>query len=234
MRSATYLGALFLLVAGVCKACVRVEVDPLPEPSAKNAKITVRINGKPAGRVRLNVRHPGEQSRRSIQTDAKGTAMLTDLAEGITCVLALGEDNLTSSLCLNVPRLTTTEISTFYMVLGPTSSSLSPEDRVDIVEQSPPSVRLKSLKGTLIDPLGAQIVMAEIQVYRRATYPQDPVASLKTDDHGQFSASLEPGIYTLVFRTRGFKSEIVGVEVTRGGTEKGLRETLQVASDCDW
>ena len=234
MRTATYLGVLFLLLAGVCKACVRVEVVPLPQPSTKNAKITVRINGKPAGRVRLSVRHPGRQGRQFIQTDADGTAMLTDLPEGTTCVLALGENNLTSSLCLDVPGLTTAEKSSFYMVLGPTTSSLSPEDKVDMVEQLPPSARLRSLNGTVLDPLGALIVTAEIQVYRRATYPQNPVASLKTDDRGRFAASLESGIYTVVLRARGFKSEIVGVEVTPVGSEKELRETLQVASDCDW
>ena len=234
VSTATYLGALFLLAAGVCKACVRVEVAPLPQPSTKNAKITVRINGRPAGRVRLSVRHPGRQGRQSIQTDADGTAMLTGLPEGTTCVLALGENNLTSSLCLDVPRLTTTEKSLFYMVLGPTTSSLSPENTVDVVEQSPPSVRLKSLNGTVLDVLSAQIVTAEIQVYRRGTYPQDPVASLKTDDRGRFAALREPGIYTVVFTARGFKSEIVGVEVTPVGGEKELRETLQVASDCDW
>ena len=234
MSTATYLGALFLLAAGVCKACVRVEVARLPQPSTKNAKITVQINGKPAGRVRLNVRHPGRQGRQFIQTDADGTAMLADLPEGTTCVLALGENNLASSLCLDVPRLTTTERSSFYMILGPTTSSLSPEDKVEMVEQSPPSVRLRALNGTVLDPLSALIVTAEIQVYRRETYPQDSVASLKTDDRGRFAASLEPGIYTVVFKTRGFKSEIVGVEVTPLGSEKELRETLLVASDCDW
>src|SRR5215469_1757125 len=113
------IGALLFSLVEIPLACVRVEVPALPQPSTKNARIAVRFNGEAAGKVRLGVRLAGRQARRWIQTDTDGIAMLTDLPEGTTCLLAIGENNLTSSLCLDVPKLSTSEKSSFYMVLGP-------------------------------------------------------------------------------------------------------------------
>ena len=234
MRGLVFAGAILFFLGEAVTACVRVEAPTRKQPSTKNATITVLLDGKPTGQVRLHVRLPGQQGRRSVQTDPDGNAMLTDLPEGTSCLLAVGEHHLTSSLCLDVPKLAATEKSSFYMVLGPATSSLSPEDRIDVLEQSPPSVRVKSLNGTVLDPLGAVIVMAEIQVYRRGAYPRNPSALLKTDGSGRFAASLEPGVYPAIFRIRGFKAEILGVEVVRDGGKRELRQTLQVASDYDW
>jgi len=76
--------------------------------------------------------------------------------------------------------------------------------------------------------------MARVRrVYKRGTYPQNPIAVLKTNERGQFAASLEPAIYTVIFRRRGFRTEFIGLEIRPDGGDKELRETLQLASDCD-
>jgi len=234
MKGIAFLAAFFPVLTGASMACVRVDVREPPQPSLKNAKITVLDNGNPAGGIRLTVRLSGKEGRRSVQTDSRGTATITDLPEGTTWVTAFGEGLLTSRLCLAVPARATNEVSSFYMALAPGPLwPLSPEDKVDTLEQSPPTARVASLKGTILDPLGELIPGAEVRVYKRGTYPQNPVAVLKTNERGQFAASLEPAIYTVIFRTRGFRTEFIGLEIRPDGGDQELRETLQLASDCD-
>jgi len=82
-------------------------------------------------------------------------------------------------------------------------------------------------------PVLAGASMARVRrVYKRGTYPQNPIAVLKTNERGQFAASLEPAIYTVIFRRRGFRTEFIGLEIRPDGGDKELRETLQLASDC--
>lgn len=230
MKTLASWGALFLIFAGACEACVRVEVA---QPSSKNAKITVLLDGKPAGGVRLLVRLPDEYGQRSLQTGSHGAAMLTNLPVGTTCITAIGEKNLTSGLCLTVPKRSTNEVSSFSMILAPTSLLFrSAEDNVKGVEQSPPSLRLRELAGTVVDPSGAVIAKAEIQVYKRGAYPGKPLVRLKTSETGQFTASLHPGIYTLIIQMLGFRTAFRSVELVPDAGESELRETLQLASTC--
>jgi hypothetical protein len=230
MKTLASCSALFLLFAGVCEACVRVEVA---EPSSKNARMTVLLDGKPAGGVRLVVRLADKHGQRSLQTGSDGTAMLKGLPEGTTCVTAIGEKNLTSGLCLDVPKRSTNEVSSFSMILVPKSPLFrSAENNVKEVEQLPPSLRLRELAGTVVDPSGAVIPKAEIQVYERGAYPDKPLVRLKTNEGGQFAASLRPGIYTLTIQMPGFRMAFRSVELEADAGESELRETLQLASSC--
>ena len=170
----------------------------------------------------------------AVDTDSRGTATIADLPEGTTCVTAFGEGHLTSRPCLALPARAANEVSSFHMGLAPRPWwPQSPEDKVDALEQSPPTATVASLEGTILDPLGELIPGAEVRVYKRGTYPQNPIAVLKTNERGQFAASLEPAIDTVIFRRRGFRTEFIGLEIRPDGGDKELRETLQLASDCD-
>jgi hypothetical protein len=237
MRMIAVLGALLLLLAEVSMACVVVESPPAP--SSRNARMVVSLDGKPAGDVRLTVHLQGNQAPRLLYTDSDGTAMLKDLPMGTSCVTAIGKNNLGSRLCLAVAAGATNKMSFFNMTISVMPSwFLSPKEKVDDVEQLPPTTRMRSLIGTVVDPVGAVIPNAEVQVYRRGTYPQSPVKILNTTAEGRFEDSFEPGIYTIIIRMRSFgrwfRSEVIGVEIAPGGSETELRQTLQVGSDCDW
>ena len=103
------------------------------------------------------------------------------------------------------------------------------ENKVKRAEQSDPSQRLRRLAGTLVDANGAVIPGADIQVYKRGKCPDGAPATFKTNDVGRFEASLEPGIYSVIFRMFGFEREFVEVEISPEGSERELYETLQVA-----
>jgi hypothetical protein len=179
---------------------------------------------------------PGQRRQRSLHTDYDGIAILKGLPSGTTCVTAIGKNNLTAGLCLAVAASSSNGVSSFQIALAARPSGfLSPQDKIDEVEQSLPAARIRSLKGTVLDASGAVIPGAEIQVYKRGSYPETRVKALKATAEGRFVVSLEPGVYTVIFRMKpGFRSEFLGIEVALDGAETELRQTLQVGSTCDW
>ena len=51
---------------------------------------------------------------------------------------------------------------------------------------------------------------------------------LKTDENGHFSAALSPGLYTAVFQSPGFQSQIVLFDLAQTADKRDLRVTLKV------
>lgn len=224
-----------VMVSCVCAAgqCVEVTVPGLPrtESSSRNAKITVLVNGKPQGSVKLTLSLPQRGGLRSFVSDSDGTVVIKNLPEGMSCVTATTENNLSDVVCLQVPNHSTRELSSFFMALSPPLRAANPfDDGVRRAEQSAHILRVRKLAGTVVDENDALIQNADVQVYKGGKYPEGLVITIKTNELGHFEASLEPGTYTVIIRMLGFVSEIVGVEVSSAGSEDGLRRTLRVAA----
>ena len=231
MRAMAFSCAL-LLVAEVTFACEIIKVD-VPQPSSRSARITIFVDGKPLPSARLSIQTANRH--RPVFLDANGSVTLRDLPVGETCLSATDGNKRFSELCLVVSERSSNEVSDFGMNLETRQLMLfSPETRVDWVEQAPPAARVRTLKVTVIDANSAVISNAEIQIHKRGSYPQDPVKIIKTNEVGRFEGSVESGTYTLIFRMRGFRSELLSVEIAPDGKDIELRETLQIGSDCEW
>jgi hypothetical protein len=89
------------------------------------------------------------------------------------------------------------------------------------------------LKGTVYDPTGAVIPAVELAVTDTKKHNQ----LLKTNDKGEYSAQLEPGIYTLRFQSAGFKTLVYEKFrlVDTQSTTFSLDVVLEVGAcnDCD-
>jgi hypothetical protein len=204
---------------------------PRTESSSRNAKIKVLLNGKPQGKVRLDVSLTQGQGMRFFVSDTDGNAVIKDLPEGMSCVTAITEDNLTDVLCLDVVSHSQEKISSFYMALSatiPVAHSL--DDRLKSSERFARRVRLRKLVGTVADATGAVIPNTDVQVYRYGRYPKGLVFNIRTNEVGHFERSLEPGRYTVTIKKDGFGSEIVEIEISPDGSESEMRETLQVVA----
>jgi hypothetical protein len=236
MKALVFAAVLLLSWGKVDLPCTRV-INPEPiQLSSRNARIVVLLDDKPVGRLRMLVDFFEAHSQHPIMTDSDGIATLKDLPQGTTCLTTTQGDGLSARLCLVVSPQSTNETSSFRMTLAPPPPiQFNPSpDRVRQLEQSSAAVRIRSLKGTVVDPIGAVVPKAEIQVYRRGSYPQQPAKTLKTDDLGRFSDNPDPGSYTVVIQMHGFRPEFLNVEISPSGKDDELRLPLQVATydDC--
>lgn len=204
------------------------------KPSARNAKITVLLDGKPQGNAKLIVNLPARQGSRSLATDSQGAAVLKDLPAGTSCITATAENNFFAGLCLEVSAKASSDVNSFQLSLAPPRPNPF-DEKVKRSERLPPSLRLRTLAGVVLDQAGGVIPKAEIQIYKRGSYPREPVMTVKTDDEGKFSATPEPGVYTVIVRRLGFRPEFQGVEISPDGKGDELRQILQVppTDACD-
>ena len=236
MRALVFAAVLLFPWGELALPCTRV-INPAPiQSSSRNARIVVLLDDKAVGRLKVLVDFFEAHSQHPIMTDSEGVATLKDLAQGTTCLTATQGDDLSAGLCLVVSPQSTNETSSFRMTLAPpppVQFNPSP-DRVRQLEQSSWAVRIRSLKGTAVDPIRAAVPKAQIQVYKRGSYPQQPVKTLKTDDLGRFSDNPDPGIYTVFIQMHGFRTEFLNVEISPSGKDDELRLPLQLATydDC--
>ncbi len=218
----------FLVILTCCdfaaSECVEV-TQREAKPSSRNARITVELDGKPQGNVKLIVSLPEGQSPRSFVTDSRGEAMLKDLPVGTDFVTAVGENYLRAELCLAVSAQSNSKMSSFTLALLDVLPALG---NVQAAEQSAVPERLRQLDGLVLDPSGAAIPHAEIQVYKRGSYPKKPLAKGWTDQEGRFTVLLNPSSYTIIVRMQGFGTSIRVVEISPDGREGQLHEILQV------
>lgn len=96
---------------------------------------------------------------------------------------------------------------------------------VGVAETTPSSRNVK----IVVDPWGAVIPKADIQIYRRGSYPQNQLQLPKTNQEGRFAGSLEPSSYTDIILVPEFRTGVLAVEIARDGEQSELRETLQIA-----
>ena len=167
------------LVSGEC-----VEVTGLEtKPSSRNAKITLRLDGKPQGNVKLTVTLPEGQGWRSFVSDSHGTAVLEDLPVGANCITALGENYFRAHLCLAVSAQPK-KISSFTLTLVDPLPPAPGLGSVRAAEKNSGPERLRQLDVVVLDQAGEAVPRAQVEVYKRGSYPRDAVAKAWTNQEG--------------------------------------------------
>ena len=230
MKSLAVLALSLTCCAFAAGECIVVVNET--KTSSRNAQVTVLLDGKPQRNVKLTVALPEGKGSRSFVTDSHGTVMLRDLPVGTNCVTATDENNLRGDLCLAVPRRSAREIRSFNVNLFPNALDLSLDDKVKTAEKNQAPEQLLQLDGTVMDQIGAVIPHAEIQVYKRGSYPHGPVAKVWTDQQGRFTVPLNPDHYTVVIQRAGFRTGYRIIEISRDGADSQVREILQIGGGC--
>jgi len=229
--------------------CVEVK-GPETKPSSQNARITVLLDGKPRGNVKFTLTMltrgsiitsngrpqgnakatdalPKMEEARSLITDPNGTVVLKDLPVGINCIEATDENYFRADLCLAVSKQVKNEVSLFTLNLASTLPP-APLSNVQAAAKDAAPERLRQLMGVVIDPAGAAVSHADIRVYKRGSYSEDPVAKAWTDLEGRFTIPLNPDTYVVLIRMPAFKAALRVIEISREGPDADLREVLQL------
>ncbi len=228
------IAASTLLVATVAHGECVVVVPAVP--SNQNARATVTVDGKPAVRLPIHLVITsfagGKQSEMRIATDAHGAIDLKSLPAGQNCLTVDADPRLTASLCLDVTAsrdATPTQVPLILNALPvePTLDELAKQHDKSPIELSGPA-----FAGTVIDQAGGGIMKADLTVYRRDGAAKPAPFKLQADEHGNFAAALEPGTYTVVVMSSGFKSRFVGVEIKQDAPKQGMSIELKIGSIC--
>jgi hypothetical protein len=218
--------AAFILSAHVLSAeCV--EITPAVHLSSDNVRITTVFNGSSLRDAKLEIFFATEQKPGLVVfTNSQGVASIPKLAHGLYRVVATGPKNQTAELHLNVNGLTLTASTSFEMILVPSVSLL--DARLAIAEKTPITHTIPEFEGLLLDPSGAAISGAEIEIIRKNSKP-GPAAKVKSDESGRFKSTLDDGTYVAFFQAPGFRTEIVAFELNKKADPKELRISIRIA-----
>jgi hypothetical protein len=229
MKILTIVTGSLLSASLVSAECV--VVAPAIRSSSDRVRITALFAGKPVRGARLEFFFASEKKPRVVvPTGPQGIASTPRLAPGLYRVVATGSKNLAAELYLEVSKPSATRTTTFEMSLAPVPASVSPlEARLAIVEKAPIAQRIQQFTGLVLDPSGAAVSGAEIEVMRKGS-KGGPVAKLRADETGRFSASLDEGIYVAFIQMPGFRTEIVGVELAQGAGTDDIRISMRIGS----
>jgi hypothetical protein len=229
-------------------------IEPVISSSSRTARITVLQHDQPRANIKLAVSlcafgpltvcpptvdgngkelSPAaamEKNTHFLYTDSHGVVVLKDLPVGVVYITALGEHNYRSELVLKVASARNDEISSFVLSLHD-PFPLAPAGIVQVAEENGGSDWLRQLSGTVHDQSDAVIRDARVEVHRRGSYSQGhPVAEVWADEAGRFRVPLDPGIYTVITRARGFKVDVRSIEITPQGRSDELEEILRVGN----
>ena len=225
--------ALVLTFCSYAAAECSVVVVSETKPSSRNAKITVLRDGKAQANVNLIVNLPERHGTWSFVTDSRGMAKLHHLPIGTSCITANADGGLQAGLCLDVSGKSLRGASLFTMSLSPGWPRLpSLEDELNAAQKTTPIERVSQLNGVVVDPAGAGIFNAEIAIYKHGSRPPNPLTKLKTNEEGQFAASLDPGTYTVVIQRPGFKTDLFVIEISPGNGEGKIQRILKIGQIC--
>lgn len=214
------------VAAGECTEVQRAET----KPSSRNARIRVVLDGKPQGNAKLTVALPEGKGSRSFVTDSHGDVVVKDLPVGTDCITAVGENYLRAELCLAVSARSKSDISSFTLALVDMLRPAPAVGNVQAAEKNAAPERFRQLDGVVLDPAGGVAPHTEIDVYKRGSYPQNPVVKIWSDQEGRFTAPLNPDSYTIIFRSQGFTTSIRVIEISPDGREDRVRVILQIGT----
>jgi uncharacterized GH25 family protein len=224
MRILAIIATLILSAHVLSAECV--EITPAVHLSSDNVRITTVFNGSALRDAKVEIFFATEQKPGLVVfTDSQGVASIPKLAHGFYRVVATGPKNQTAELSLyvNVPALTS--ITSFEMILVPSVSLL--DARLAIAEKTPITRNIHEFKGLLLDPSGAAISGAEIEIIRKNSKP-GPAAKVKSDESGRFKSTLDDGTYVAFFQASGFRTEIVAFELDNKPDPKELRISMRI------
>ncbi|MFZ0980421.1 MAG: carboxypeptidase-like regulatory domain-containing protein, partial [Candidatus Acidiferrales bacterium] len=95
-----------------------------------------------------------------------------------------------------------------------------------LASQAQADAKTGSLQIDVVDPSGAAIARAEIQIQLR---PQGPVQKFAADEKGKLSVDLQPGGYDVLVSSPGFRHETREIEVQEASRQE-LSVTLAIGS----
>jgi hypothetical protein len=234
MKLLTTTVASLIATAFACGECVVVAEPSLP--SHQNVRLTVLRDGKPRKNVTIAINTwlpGGKQASSTITTNALGIAELKELSSGQYCFTATMDTRLSGAICLDVSKFADATPSQFSLLLSPlpppppTLDELARE-----AEKLPIELRGQAFAGVVKDISGAVIAKSEITVYRRASREVANPVKLSADDYGRFLAPLNPGAYTAVIQSQGFKTRFVGIEIAPEAPKQNMSIVLNIASGC--
>jgi carboxypeptidase family protein len=153
------------------------------------------------------------------------------LPVGQNCLTAEAEPKLTASMCLEVTATRETAPTEFPLVLAAVPlPGPNLDEQVTQYDKSPIELTGPALVGTVKDPSGAGIAKADIRVYGRDSKTKPDPLKVRADDQGNFTAPLEPGTYTIVLMSQGFRTRFVGVEIKRDAPKQDMSVELRIES----
>jgi hypothetical protein len=222
---------IFRMVAGallsaslVSAECV--EVPPTIRPSSDRVRITARLDGKPLRGVKLEFFFANEQKPRLVlSTDLQGVVSASQLWPGFYRLLTTGPDYRTADWYLEARNVSPTPATSFEMSLVPSLSPL--ETRLAIAKKPSVTQRIHELNGVLLDPSGAAIPGAEIEILRKGS-TVGSAGKVKADEAGHFNASLVEGTYVALMKAAAFRTEMVAFELTQKASSKELRISMRI------
>jgi hypothetical protein len=89
---------------------------------------------------------------------------------------------------------------------------------------------LRALRGVVVDPMGAIISKARIDIYQNEESKR-VIVHLTSDDAGRFDSELAPGKYLVIFKACGFDVQKVIVTVGTDGW-RGMQVGLGLGGGC--
>lgn len=229
MRCAVIFVICVTLASVASAACVEV-TSITPQESSTHLRIVVRMDGKLLKRAKLEFYDGAAQFAFSVFTDVNGIATPPKLAVGGYSITAtpyeafpglLIHGGATGFLLLRV--VDKEEESTLQMDLG--NPVQEARQTLEKAEKLPIAAHIDAFQGTVLDPSGAVVAWASIQVVKKGSEDNVVVLGTKADAKGQFSAQLAEGLYIAFAFSPGFRTAIVPFEVTNAGLGD-LRITL--------
>jgi carboxypeptidase family protein len=226
MKIFTTAAGCLLLTSFVSAECVVVQ--PLFQPSSQKVHIIALGDGKPLRDAKLEFFLATEkQSRLSLSTDQQGVVATPLLHPGLYRIVATAPGNLLAELYLDVSETSGKQAKSFVMDLTPVPPAVPTLTNLAIAEKTPVTERIQGFRGLVVDPVGAPIPGAEIQVLRKGSVGEI-VVTLKSDEAGRFAAPLAGGTYVAFVRMLAFRTEVVGFEIAGGASAKSVRISMQI------
>ena len=231
MRTWLIPAACFVLGAPHAAACTKIELSEAAkmltaQPSSRNVRISVDVNGVAAPGAIISVYAGNERFLFRIRANSSGTARLRQLSPGSYHIAAAGEGDLRSDIVLMVSKKTGESHSVFHMDLlnNPAAPPLDEYSlmtaKLQVTEQVP------EFKGHVVDPVGAAIPQALVEIYADGAKDGKHAVEIKTGADGSFLQHLGKGTYRALVISPGFRTSFVVFEISRSASAKDLRVPL--------
>jgi hypothetical protein len=229
-----------------------------PVPYAKQGlQVTVVFDGKPAPGAKIAVSRVDPAGEALVLvTDGLGKATLPHLAAGEYRMRAAPAESPSFTdeidFCVAECPANDFEITDFTVdsldgILHPVDLSalgmselvidLAP-DRIPEwarlimdAEHDPTVLPVREIRGVVLDPSGAVIPGASINVIRKGAKANEPIAGLLSDPSGRFLIPVSDGDYLVLISSPGFASRALQISVSPSGSTDDLRLVLTVGSD---
>jgi hypothetical protein len=214
MKSVAGATATLLFAASVPAECVTVSgvLPNAPKVVASNGRIRLTtlqdVKALPGVRVFFYLAHDEAHPKLTFTTDNQGMVLATGLAPGQYRVIAVRPEQETTEILLEVKHGAGSETNSYLVKVPPTFLPEKPA----AVEAAAITETVKKFEGRVLDPSGAVVPGALVQVYRKEA-PNAPVAKIKAGQDGSFSEALSPGRYVVFVTSQGFFKKVIGFDI---------------------